>query len=100
MCSVSQLFFWAVQGAMKLTIMNISPIRPTALHVDSCPAFERPFQNCSSIEKTVKKTEDLLEDLGQLREQMHNIVQVKYIVLECPRVCIRGIKIDEKNLQD
>ncbi|NWZ26057.1 TALD3 protein, partial [Asarcornis scutulata] len=49
--------------------------RPTALHVDSCPAFERPFQNCSSIEKTVKKTEDLLEDLGQLREQMHNIVQ-------------------------
>uniref|UniRef100_A0A8C3B653 KIAA0586 n=1 Tax=Cairina moschata TaxID=8855 RepID=A0A8C3B653_CAIMO len=49
--------------------------RPTASHVDSCPAFERPFQNCSSIEKTVKKTEDLLEDLGQLREQMHNIVQ-------------------------
>uniref|UniRef100_U3IHJ0 KIAA0586 n=1 Tax=Anas platyrhynchos platyrhynchos TaxID=8840 RepID=U3IHJ0_ANAPP len=39
--------------------------RPTALHVDSCPAFERPFQNCK----------DLLEDLGQLREQMHNIVQ-------------------------
>ncbi|KAI6067997.1 Protein TALPID3 [Aix galericulata] len=51
--------------------------RPTASHVDSCPAFERPFQNCSSIEKTVKKTEDLLEDLGQLREQMHNIVQSK-----------------------
>ncbi|XP_035184067.1 protein TALPID3 isoform X3 [Oxyura jamaicensis] len=49
--------------------------RPTALHVDSCPAFERPFQNCSSIEKTVKKADDLLEDLGQLRKQMHNIVQ-------------------------
>uniref|UniRef100_A0A8B9D4B9 KIAA0586 n=1 Tax=Anser cygnoides TaxID=8845 RepID=A0A8B9D4B9_ANSCY len=49
--------------------------RPTALHVDSCPAFESPFQNCSSIEKTVKKADDLLEDLGQLRKQMHNIVQ-------------------------
>ncbi|XP_010221818.1 PREDICTED: protein TALPID3, partial [Tinamus guttatus] len=49
--------------------------RPTALHADSFPAFENSFQNPSSIEKTVKKADDLLQDLGQLRREMHNMLQ-------------------------
>ncbi|NXG37402.1 TALD3 protein, partial [Dromaius novaehollandiae] len=48
---------------------------PTALRADSFPAFESSFQNSSSIEKTVKKADDLLQDLGQLRREMHNMLQ-------------------------
>ncbi|XP_059675271.1 protein TALPID3 [Gavia stellata] len=49
--------------------------RHTALRTDSFPAFESSFQNCSSIEKTVKKADDLLQDLGQLRREMHDMLQ-------------------------
>ncbi|KFQ60716.1 TALPID3 protein, partial [Pelecanus crispus] len=49
--------------------------RQTALRTDSFPAFESSFQNCSSIEKTVKKADDLLQDLGQLRREMHDMLQ-------------------------
>uniref|UniRef100_A0A8C8BFU8 KIAA0586 n=1 Tax=Otus sunia TaxID=257818 RepID=A0A8C8BFU8_9STRI len=49
--------------------------RHTALHTDSLPAFESSFQNCSSIEKTVKRADDLLQDLGQLRREMHDMLQ-------------------------
>ncbi|XP_075006929.1 protein TALPID3 isoform X2 [Calonectris borealis] len=49
--------------------------RHTALRTDSFPAFENSFQNCSSIEKTVKKADDLLQDLGQLRREMHDMLQ-------------------------
>ncbi|NWX86736.1 TALD3 protein, partial [Nothoprocta pentlandii] len=49
--------------------------RPTALHADSFPAFENSFQNSHSIEKTVKKADDLLQDLGQLRREMNNMLQ-------------------------
>ncbi|NXA35676.1 TALD3 protein, partial [Eudromia elegans] len=49
--------------------------RPTALRADSFPALENSFQNPSSIEKTVKKADDLLQDLGQLRREMHNMLQ-------------------------
>ncbi|KFQ35341.1 TALPID3 protein, partial [Mesitornis unicolor] len=49
--------------------------RHTALHTDSFPAFENSSQNCSSIEKTVKKADDLLQDLGQLRREMHDMLQ-------------------------
>ncbi|NXK13075.1 TALD3 protein, partial [Herpetotheres cachinnans] len=49
--------------------------RHTALHTDSFPAFESSFQNCSSIEKTVKKADDLLQDLGQLRKEMQDMLQ-------------------------
>ncbi|KFR02770.1 TALPID3 protein, partial [Opisthocomus hoazin] len=49
--------------------------RHTALRTDSFPAFESSFQNRSSIEKTVKKAEDLLQDLGQLRREMHDMLQ-------------------------
>ncbi|NXA50622.1 TALD3 protein, partial [Nothocercus julius] len=49
--------------------------RPTALRADSFPALENSFQNSSSIEKTVKKADDLLQDLGQLRREMHNMLQ-------------------------
>ncbi|NXC37930.1 TALD3 protein, partial [Penelope pileata] len=49
--------------------------RPTALQTDSCPAFESSFQNCNSVEKTVKKADDLLQDLGQLRKEMHDMLQ-------------------------
>ncbi|XP_075359949.1 protein TALPID3 isoform X8 [Mycteria americana] len=49
--------------------------RHTALRTDSFPVFESSFQNCSSIEKTVKKADDLLQDLGQLRREMHDMLQ-------------------------
>ncbi|KFP67907.1 TALPID3 protein, partial [Cariama cristata] len=49
--------------------------RHTALHTDSFPAFESSFRNCSSIEKTVKKADDLLQDLGQLRREMRDMLQ-------------------------
>ncbi|KFV79119.1 TALPID3 protein [Struthio camelus australis] len=48
---------------------------PTTLRADSFPAFESSFQNSDSIEKTVKKADDLLQDLGQLKREMHNILQ-------------------------
>ncbi|CAN8215651.1 unnamed protein product [Coccothraustes coccothraustes] len=35
------------------------------------------FESYSSIEKTVQKTDDLLQDLGKLRREMHNILQTK-----------------------
>lgn len=49
--------------------------RPTALQTDSCPAYENSSQNCNSIEKTVKKADDLLQVLGQLRKEMHDMLQ-------------------------
>ncbi|KFZ58468.1 TALPID3 protein, partial [Podiceps cristatus] len=49
--------------------------RHTALCTDSFPAFESSFQNCNSIEKTMKKADDLLQDLGQLRREMHGMLQ-------------------------
>ncbi|XP_074004597.1 protein TALPID3 isoform X2 [Numenius arquata] len=49
--------------------------RHTALRTDSFPAFESSFQNCNSVEKTVKKADDLLQDLGQLRREMHDVLQ-------------------------
>jgi len=52
------------------------------LRTDSFPAFESSFQNRSSIEKTVKKAEDLLQDLGQLRREMHDMLQVKSVLSE------------------
>ncbi|XP_061854074.1 protein TALPID3 isoform X3 [Colius striatus] len=51
--------------------------RNTALRTESFPAFENFFQNCSSIEKTVEKADDLLQDLGQLRREMHEMLQSK-----------------------
>ncbi|XP_061318408.1 protein TALPID3 isoform X3 [Pezoporus flaviventris] len=48
--------------------------RHTALHTDSVPALES-FQNCSSVEKTVKKADDLLQDLDQLRRKMHDMLE-------------------------
>ncbi|XP_071413383.1 protein TALPID3 isoform X2 [Pithys albifrons albifrons] len=45
--------------------------RHTALHTQPLPAFE----SYSSIEKTVKKADDLLQDLSQLRREMHNMLQ-------------------------
>ncbi|XP_010073082.1 PREDICTED: protein TALPID3, partial [Pterocles gutturalis] len=49
--------------------------RHTALRTDSFPAFESSFQNHSSIEKTVKKADDLLQDLAQLRREMRDMLQ-------------------------
>ncbi|XP_074960324.1 protein TALPID3 isoform X1 [Phalacrocorax aristotelis] len=49
--------------------------RHTALHTDSFAAFESSFQNYNSIEKTVKKADDLLQDLGQLRREMRDMLQ-------------------------
>ncbi|KFV09680.1 TALPID3 protein, partial [Tauraco erythrolophus] len=47
----------------------------SALHTGSFPAFESSFQNCNSIEKTVKKADDLIQDLGQLRREMRDMLQ-------------------------
>ncbi|NWX04310.1 TALD3 protein, partial [Caloenas nicobarica] len=49
--------------------------RHPALHTDSLPAFESSFQNGNSVEKMVKKADDLLEDLGQLRREMRDMLQ-------------------------
>ncbi|NWR38658.1 TALD3 protein, partial [Tachuris rubrigastra] len=45
--------------------------RHNVLPADPVPAFE----GYSSVEKTVKKADDLLQDLGQLRREMHNMLQ-------------------------
>ncbi|XP_030338931.1 protein TALPID3 isoform X3 [Strigops habroptila] len=50
--------------------------RHSALHTDSVSAVES-FQNCSSIEKTVKKADDLLQDLDHLRRKMHDMLESK-----------------------
>ncbi|KFO74631.1 TALPID3 protein, partial [Cuculus canorus] len=50
-------------------------VRHTALQTDSFPAFESFFQNYDSFEKTVKKADDLLQDLGQLRREMRDVLQ-------------------------
>uniref|UniRef100_A0A663LVT8 KIAA0586 n=1 Tax=Athene cunicularia TaxID=194338 RepID=A0A663LVT8_ATHCN len=49
--------------------------RHTASRTDSLPTFESSFQNSGSIEKTVKKADDLLQDLGQLRREMRDMLQ-------------------------
>uniref|UniRef100_A0A452HM95 Uncharacterized protein n=1 Tax=Gopherus agassizii TaxID=38772 RepID=A0A452HM95_9SAUR len=49
--------------------------RPPALQTDSFPAFEGPLQDYNSINKTVKKAEDVLQDLGQLKREMHGMLQ-------------------------
>ncbi|KAM6335889.1 protein TALPID3 isoform 2-T2 [Podargus strigoides] len=49
--------------------------RHTALHTEASTAFESSFQNYSSIEKTVKKADVLLQDLGQLRKEMRDMLQ-------------------------
>ncbi|XP_068005077.1 protein TALPID3 isoform X2 [Melanerpes formicivorus] len=49
--------------------------RNTALHADTCSAPESSFQNGSSVERVVKKADDLLTDLGRLRQEMHNVLQ-------------------------
>ncbi|XP_005295595.2 protein TALPID3 isoform X3 [Chrysemys picta bellii] len=48
---------------------------PPALRTDSIPAFEGPLQDYNSINKTVKKAEDVLQDLGQLKREMHGMLQ-------------------------
>ncbi|XP_048163322.1 protein TALPID3 isoform X2 [Corvus hawaiiensis] len=45
--------------------------RHNALPADSVPSFE----SYNSIEKTVQKADDLLQDLGKLRREMQNILQ-------------------------
>ncbi|KAM6274036.1 protein TALPID3 [Porphyrio hochstetteri] len=51
--------------------------RHTALGTDSFPTVESSFQNCNPVEKTVKKANDLLQDLGHLRREMHDVLQPK-----------------------
>ncbi|XP_066177690.1 protein TALPID3 [Sylvia atricapilla] len=38
-------------------------------------ANSNPFESYHTIEKTVQKADDLLQDLGKLRREMHNILQ-------------------------
>ncbi|NXN15676.1 TALD3 protein, partial [Indicator maculatus] len=49
--------------------------RNAALHADSFPALESSFQNGSDVQRVVKKADDLLTDLGRLREEMHDVLQ-------------------------
>lgn len=58
---------------MRGVTRSVSPLRHNALPADSVPSFE----SYNSIEKTVQKADDLLQDLGKLRREMHNILQVK-----------------------
>ncbi|XP_067410975.1 protein TALPID3 isoform X2 [Emydura macquarii macquarii] len=48
---------------------------PAALQTDSVPAFEGPLQDFNPVHKTVKKAEDVLQDLGQLKREMHGMLQ-------------------------
>lgn len=85
---------------MGLLIKSVSPIRHPALRTDSFPAVESSFQNGNSIEKTVKKAGDLLQDLGQLRREMRDMLQVNSVLSQWQRVWIRGIKnVVKKNLE-
>ncbi|KAM9381464.1 protein TALPID3 [Phaethornis superciliosus] len=63
--------------ALKSNKMSWHPGRDrnTALCTDSAPPLENSFQNCNSIEHTVKKADDLLQDLGQLRKEMRDMLQ-------------------------
>ncbi|KFP06446.1 TALPID3 protein, partial [Calypte anna] len=65
------------KAALKSDKMSLYPGRDrnTALCTDSAPTLENSFQNCKSIEKTVKKADDLLQDLGQLRREMRDMLQ-------------------------
>lgn len=58
---------------MRGVTRSVSPLRHNALPPDSIPYFE----SYHSIEKTVQKADDLLQDLGKLRREMHHILQVK-----------------------
>ncbi|NXA79815.1 TALD3 protein, partial [Thryothorus ludovicianus] len=49
---------------------SVSPLRQKAF-----PGNSAPFASYNSIEKTVQKADDLLQDLGKLRREMHNILQ-------------------------
>uniref|UniRef100_A0A8C5TPJ1 KIAA0586 n=1 Tax=Malurus cyaneus samueli TaxID=2593467 RepID=A0A8C5TPJ1_9PASS len=49
--------------------------RHSALPADSIPAFE----SYTSIEKTVQKADDLLQDLAQLRREMHKILKEAHL---------------------
>lgn len=60
---------------MRGVTRSVSPLRPKGLPAFLIPSFER----YNSIEKTVQKADDLLQDLGKLRREMHNILQVKSI---------------------
>ncbi|XP_068048214.1 protein TALPID3 [Anomalospiza imberbis] len=42
---------------------------------NALPADSISFESCNSIEKTVQKADHLLQDLGKLRREMHNILQ-------------------------
>lgn len=77
---------------MRLLIKSVSPIRHPASCTDSFPPFESSFQNGNSIEKTVKKADDLLQDLGQLRREMRDMLQVKSVLSQWQSIGIRGIK--------
>uniref|UniRef100_A0A8C8RAG5 KIAA0586 n=1 Tax=Pelusios castaneus TaxID=367368 RepID=A0A8C8RAG5_9SAUR len=48
---------------------------PAALRTDPVPAFEGPLQDFNPIHKTVKKAEDVLQDLGHLKREMHGMLQ-------------------------
>ncbi|XP_074852390.1 protein TALPID3 [Carettochelys insculpta] len=48
---------------------------PATLQADTIPAFEGPLQDFNSVNKTVKKAEDVLQDLGQLKKEMHGMLQ-------------------------
>ncbi|TFK05437.1 fetal and adult testis-expressed transcript protein [Platysternon megacephalum] len=83
--------------------------RPPALRTDSIPAFEGPLQDYNSINKTVKKAEDVLQDLGQLKREMHGMLQptdpvVAPSLAECPQVSkpsiLQTVKAPKSVLKD
>uniref|UniRef100_A0A8C5X464 KIAA0586 n=1 Tax=Malurus cyaneus samueli TaxID=2593467 RepID=A0A8C5X464_9PASS len=93
--------------SMRVVTSSVSPLRHSALPADSIPAFE----SYTSIEKTVQKADDLLQDLAQLRREMHKILKVnkpsilqnvkvpKSILTDAARI-LRGVQNNKKVLEE
>ncbi|XP_054827230.1 protein TALPID3 isoform X2 [Eublepharis macularius] len=49
--------------------------RPDALKTEPFPIFKNPVEDFNPVERTVRKADDVLRDLGQLRRDMQDILQ-------------------------
>lgn len=63
-----------INDNLKKYIFSRISIPQTAFSV-----FKSASEDLDSIGKTVKKADEVLQDLGQLKRQMHNILQVKML---------------------
>ncbi|KAJ6658030.1 hypothetical protein lerEdw1_001689 [Lerista edwardsae] len=49
--------------------------RPDAPQMEPFPALKKPLQDLNPVERTVKKANDVLQDLGQLKREMNDMLQ-------------------------